>query len=496
MKKTIFLNSFSSLLQQVVTIVIGLILPRLMIGHFGSEINGLVGSISQFISYITLFEAGIGGVVRAALYKPIAEQDNKAISAILKAADQYFKRLALFFIIYIAVLSFLYPMVINQTFHGIYTGSLIIIISLSTFSQYFIGITYSIFLQADAKNYVINTVQIAMLVLNSIMTVLLISAGASIHQVKMVSTVIYIMRPILLSGFVSRHYSVSKECRPDYQSLKQRKNGLAHHIAWFLHTNTDIAVITILGKLSSVSVYSIYYMIVNSMTMITTAFISGLEAIFGRKLAKSDCKEVKQDFELYCMVVNTIIIVLFFTAGSMLMPFILLYTAGITDANYMIPVLGYCLLAAEGVYCIRIPYHSIVTAAGHFKETQISAVIETALNIILSVVLIRQFELPGIAFATFAAMLYRTIFYIYYLSRNILEINAVKNYIRNFICILMVGTGIWIKIHVFDILPNHYGEWVLQSCICFGWGGCMALIYDLIFFRKELIAIRKLLRKQ
>ena len=73
-KKALY-NSITSLLLQVITAIFGLILPSMMIRSFGSEANGAVASISQFLGYISLIEAGVGGVARAALYGPLAKKD-------------------------------------------------------------------------------------------------------------------------------------------------------------------------------------------------------------------------------------------------------------------------------------------------------------------------------------------------------------------------------------------------------------------------------------
>ena len=72
--KKALLNSAASLMLEFVTVICGFIVPRLIIGTYGSEVNALTSSISQFLSYIALVEAGVGGVIRAALYKPLAEK--------------------------------------------------------------------------------------------------------------------------------------------------------------------------------------------------------------------------------------------------------------------------------------------------------------------------------------------------------------------------------------------------------------------------------------
>jgi peptidoglycan biosynthesis protein MviN/MurJ (putative lipid II flippase) len=62
----------------------------------------------------------------------------------------------------------------------------------------------------------------------------------------------------------------------------------------------------------------------------------------------------------------------------------------------------------------------MVLAAGHYKQTQWSAIIEAMINVIVSVVLVKRFGLAGVAVGTLVAMLYRTSYLAWYLSKDIL----------------------------------------------------------------------------
>ena len=73
--KTFLHNVAASAGLQVLTMVSGIIVPRLMLVYYGSEINGLVSSIVQFISYFNIVEAGLGGAVIFSLYKPLADRN-------------------------------------------------------------------------------------------------------------------------------------------------------------------------------------------------------------------------------------------------------------------------------------------------------------------------------------------------------------------------------------------------------------------------------------
>ena len=61
------LNIAFALVLQIVTFFRGLILPRIIIPAYGSDVNGLISSITQFLTYISLLEAGVGSIFRKSL---------------------------------------------------------------------------------------------------------------------------------------------------------------------------------------------------------------------------------------------------------------------------------------------------------------------------------------------------------------------------------------------------------------------------------------------
>ena len=87
-------NIAVSLGSQIITLICGLIVPGAMIRAFGSEAYGATASITQFLAYITLLEGGIGGVARAAFYKPLARGDMETVSAIVKEIRRFFRVVA------------------------------------------------------------------------------------------------------------------------------------------------------------------------------------------------------------------------------------------------------------------------------------------------------------------------------------------------------------------------------------------------------------------
>ena len=102
-------NAVSSFLLQATITVAGLIIPILMIKTYGSEINGLLASIRQFVNYFTLVEAGLAAVSIHALFKPLADKDNNAISGVVSAARIFYFKAGYVFVALILGCSLLYP---------------------------------------------------------------------------------------------------------------------------------------------------------------------------------------------------------------------------------------------------------------------------------------------------------------------------------------------------------------------------------------------------
>ena len=84
--KKFMLNSVTTALLQVVTMIAGFITPRFMLTAYGSVINGLISSILQFISFVNLVEAGLSSAAVYSLYIPFAEKDYNRINRIVVAA--------------------------------------------------------------------------------------------------------------------------------------------------------------------------------------------------------------------------------------------------------------------------------------------------------------------------------------------------------------------------------------------------------------------------
>ena len=484
------LNIATSLMTQFVTLVCGIIVPQLLIRTFSSEVYGATTSITQFLAYISLLEGGIAGVARAALYKPLAQNDEVVISNIVGEIKSFFRMIAFFFIIYTLVLASTYNKIAHTNFDWEFTFFLVVVISISTLAQYYFGIANSILLQADQKTYVNNLISTFATIINTIMIILLIYFDYSIITVKLVSSCVFVTRPVLLSLYVKKKYNIHKPEINASKALTQKYTALGQHIAYFLHSNTDIVLLTIFTNLKVVAVYSLYNMIVVNIRNVTSSFTGGMESVFGNMLANNEKEKLQKTFSDYETLISIVATILFSVTAVLIIPFISIYTKSINDTNYIQPVFSVLIILAELTYCLRLPYHYMIMAAGHFKQTKIGAYGEAIINIVLSVFLVFKYGLVGVSLATLIAMIFRFIYYDVYLSNNVIK-RRIRLFIRRTIINLM---GMILVVIVGDIVTSflnikNYFWWAICGGMVFIFACFVIFVLNWVFYRNEVRTI-------
>lgn len=461
-EKRLFYNTVSSLVFQLTTIICGFILPRLILNAFGSEVNGLVNSITQFLGVISFLELGVGAVVQSALYKPLAEKRQDDVSKIISSANKFFTRLGQILLIYVIALVIVYPQFAGKNFGFIYTATLIVTISISSFAQYFFGIVNRLLLTADQRGYIQYNAQTLAVVCNTAACFILIRVGCSIQIVKLTTSLIYLLQPFLIYLYVRHHYSIDRKIKYIKEPIPQKWNGIAQHVAAVILDGTDTIVLTLFATLSDVSIYSVYFLVVKGVKQLFMSMTNGITSLIGELWAKQEIKELNKTFSWTEWVIHTGTTFVFGLTAILIIPFVRVYTLGIHDANYIQPLFAALIVAANAGHCLRLPYNIIILAAGHYKQTQNNYIIAAILNIVVSVVTVKAWGLIGVAIGTLVAMGYQTVWMAVYDSRNL-----IKWPLRNFAKQIFVD-GLTVIIGFFAtrmiVMPEAtYIEWVFLA---------------------------------
>ena len=481
------LNIITKFISQFVSLVCGLIVPRLILASFGSTYNGAISSIGQIFGVISILTAGLAGATRVELYKTLASEDVDGTSRIIKATELFMHRVGVIILGYTVIISIIYPLFFRGQIAWIEVVLLVVIIASSTFAQNNFGYTYKILLQASQSEYIDTVIYTVLHILNTVVIVIVIKLGSNIFIVKAASAVLFVFYPIFLRYYVRHKFRLRSDCEADMTAIKNRSAVMFHSVANVVHNQTDTLVLTVFTNAMTVSVYSIYYIVLSNVKQMMQNFVTGIEAAFGSMWAKGENELFKKNFDTYEFLMYSFSSVIFSCVGLLLVPFIALYTAGVHDINYIRP--GFAIMATitEAVFCIRQPYVTIVQAAGKYKETRNGAIYESIINLVLSIALVYFYGLIGVIIGTLVANLFRTIQYALYSSKNLIHRN-IGEFVKKCLWHVLNSALIIIifEVTIKNIPMETWKGWIIAGIATFSLSLAITVLSSALFYRSEL----------
>jgi len=489
-------NIIFGLLGQIITIVFGLCIPRLIILSYGSETNGLVTSVTQIFAYVALLEAGVGGATIQALYKPVAGNDKKEISAILAATHSYYKRTGILYVIAVVCISILYPLVVKSDIGFWTVFGVIMFNGMGGAINFFFQGKYHLLLQAEGKNYIKTNLTTIVHTASSILKIVLLLMGAGVVVLQAAYFLLNIAQMLYIVIYIKRHYGwLNLFEKPNFGAISQKNSVMVHQISALIFGNTDSLILTFFSGLKVVSVYTLISSLIGYVNNIITNFSSGILFSLGQSF-QSDKKrfnELYNMFEVFYYALMTFCLSMIFI---FLNPFLALYTEGVTDIIYVDKYLPVLFVINYWLTWARVPAVYVVNnCAGHFKLTQKQTIIESSINIIVSLICVIKWGIYGVLFGTIVALLYRTNEMIFYSAKKILMRSIWVTYKRLlFNTVWMFVSGILGKLLLPEI-SNYFQlfSWAILYAVVIFAG---VIFVNFIFEKQTLKDILGLFRKK
>lgn len=425
-----FYNIFFGMLSQIISIALGIIIPRLVLVSLGSESNGLLSSVNQALVYLSLLEAGIGTATLQALYKPVAEEDKSSINQIMAATNIYYKRVGLYYFIATLSLAIIYPIVVKSGLSYFTIFSVILLSGLSQVINFFFQGKYRILMQVEGKNYILTNLGTIINVFTSVSKIILLLLGCDIIILQLMYFIFSLLQMIYIMKYIKKNYKwLDLSVTPNYDAISQKNSVLIHQISGLVFQNTDVLILTVACGLKVVSVYSMYVMLFGMIGTTISTINSGVSFAMGQayNTDKKKFNILYNAFETYNM---SLTFSLYCVATIFIIPFLKLYTAGVTDINYFDKLLPYLFVATYLLSNGRSAAQRVIEYAGHFKLTQDRSIIESAINVVVSLVGVVKFGIYGVLLGTIAALLYRTNDMILYSSKRLLKRSPFKTYLK------------------------------------------------------------------
>lgn len=425
-------NIAFSIAYKLLAVVVSFVIPRLFIINYGSEINGLQGSVAQIFTYIGLLEAGIGDASVQALYRPIGEKDYKKANGVLSATSNYYNKISIVYFIILFVVCAVYSNLIRIENLSVATVFIYILLYGSvTGINFLYWSKINVLMRASGDLYVLSVLNILSYILNNLLKIVVILKCWNIVWMQAGYLSVSLLCTLLCYKYVKKHYKwLSFYELPDKQAIEKKNYALAHNVNYVVFSSIDITLLTVFCNLKVVSVYTTYRMIVTALAGMTTPFIDGITFILGQTYKEENKEPYCRLIDAVDLMYSTFSFALFTVMYVLMQPFMMIYTKGFSDANYILEYIPLLYILIELLTVGREAMNRTVNIAGRFKETWKIAVIETIINVVLSLISVvmsvfvfkrQELALYGVLLGTIVAMLYRTIAINYFSNEKILN---------------------------------------------------------------------------
>lgn len=492
-----FYNSATTALYQIILMIAGFITPRIMLKYYGSEINGLVSSINQFIVYFNLVEAGLSGAAIYALYKPLADNDYKEINGVVTAAKKFYTQSGYIFVSLTIGLAVLYPMYVkSDVISPLSTGLLVLILGVNGALEFFTLSKYRVLLSADQRTYVISLASIVHIIVNTISIVVLANLRVDIVVLRFVVLLSIFLRSFILMIYVKVRYKfINYREKPNFEALNKRWDALYLQILGAVQTGAPVVILTIVTRnLKLVSIYTIFNMVLSGINGILNIFKSGLSASFGDVIARGEVKTLQKAYTEFEFSYYSLITVIYSIAFITIMPFIRIYTSGITDINYDLPLIGFLFVLNGLLYNIKTPQGMLVISAGMYKETKLQTTIQGGIALIIGAVLAPDLGIVGVLIGSILSNIYRDMDLLFFIPKNITKLPVSMTAFRLIGIVICIIT-IWFPFFVIEINPSNYISWIINATFVSIYAVLVVLISGFIFERDVILGtVKRILR--
>lgn len=494
-KKNVVYNLIISMITQLITLILGLVLPRLILVTWGSEYNGLLSSVTNILRYLTLLEAGFNTATLQALYKTVAENDKEQTSVVVRTSQHYYHKISFVYATIVLLIAIIYPIVVNSTISYWEMFWIIVLQGIVGVINFAFRASYQQLLNAEGKYYVISLITLMTTVLTYGAKIIAVKVFNNVITMQIMSVLVILLQILVYAIYFSkRYYWINKKAKCNESLLENRKYYFTQQIAGLIFNSTDTFILSIFCGLKVASVYAVYNLVYTALAQVISLIRGSTSFVLGQSYHK-DKVLFQKVYDSYSAMQSMVGGVMASISIVLIINFVKVYTKGITDIDYVDFIAAFLFSFNLMLECSRGASLASANIAGKAPETTWRYILEAAINLISSLVLVRFIGMKGVLLGTSLAGLYRTTDSILYTNRHVLQRSSIGEFKNVWIDFLIYFSIAFMSAKVLKINATSYVQLLGIAVVT---GVIIVLLYlitFIIFNRKEaanlIIALKK-----
>lgn len=363
------LNAITALMQMAAISLIGLVLTRTIIGKFGSDYNGINSTVNQIVNAIMVLEGGFTLASNVALFGPFSKKDYSEVNGIVSATKKRFQLVGIIALLVGCILSVIYPFFVTGSMPIWMISAIMITVLVPSCFNLGIVMKYRVLILADQSEYIISIITTACYVIGCIAAIIIMEKGGSLLIARIIIMLFLFANYILIMVYCKHKYPwVSFREAPLFEKIKGTKSVMVMKITSMIYMSFPVIVISTLPENGAMmaSVYAVYRSVTTVVGGALGSFSNAPRLGFGALFAENRKNDAEVLFHQYEKITCFILSLVLGTTCLMLIPFVELYTKGVSDIEYINKPMAVIMLLTVFLETIHIPSGQIMQMSGEF----------------------------------------------------------------------------------------------------------------------------------
>ena len=404
-------NFISSICGQFITIFMHFAVRTVFIQTLGKSYLGISGLFTNILSMLSLAELGIGSAITYKLYEPIAVNDKHRIASLMSFYKTVYRYIGIAIaIIGMALIPFL-PKLINDYDKlqslNINVAFLFSLYLFDSVSSYLFFAYKSALIRADQKEYRINIIEYFFSVAAGIGQIICLVLLKNYVIYVLVTIAKTILQNLVVARMVDRKYPyiekrVSEKVDSNEAKGIFRDCGalLFYKINGVVVKSTDNIVLSALLGLGYVAIYSNYYIFYSSITSLLNKIFNAVAHSIGNLHTTRNPQKEYNVFESTMLIAAVIGGTAFVGIAIVANEFIFTWIG----SEWLIPQPFALLMGLElFTSAFKYAFSKYRAAYGLFRQGWIRPLFSMAINLVVSIALVKPLGIIGVLIGTLAS---------------------------------------------------------------------------------------------
>lgn len=484
---------------KIYQIIIPFLMRTVMLYFMGIQYLGLSSLFASILQVLNLAELGVGSAMVYSMYKPIADDNKKEISALLRLYKIYYRVIGLV----VAVSGLILTPFVTQLIKGdvpkeLNVYALYLLNLLATVLSYWLFAYKNSLFAAHQRIDVPSRISLVTVTLQYGLQLLTICIFKNYYLYVIVILLTQVLTNVITAIAATKMYP---DYKPEGALEKKTQQDINHRIRDLFTSkigsvvinSVDTIVISAFLGLTILAIYQNYFFVLSSIIGIVTIVFNACTAGIGNSVIvetkEKNIADLKKFTFIICWIAG------FCTACLLCMyqPFMTLWTGEELKLSFSVVV---CLCVYYYVFEINQLLNTYKDAAGIWHEDRFRPLITAGANLTMNLVMVQFCGLYGVVLSTVISML---LIGMPWLLHNLFTVLFDRSYMKEYIkCLLFYTFAVAVTCTICELLCNMLRfnamlQLIVNFLICCVIGN--AILFILLRKRPEFVESVELIDK-